>query len=65
VTYKTVTVGGECPEHGEWQVHYVVPDHVQAAELMFAPEVCDVFCECYDRDNAELIVSLLNREARH
>lgn len=65
MAYKTVTVEGECAEHGEWQVHFVVPDHVSASELMLAPEVVDVFCECYDRDNADLIVSLLNKEARH
>lgn len=65
MAYKTVCVGGHDPEFGEWEIYYVAPDHVSALELMSAPEETDVFCECYEKENADLIVSLLNREARH
>lgn len=65
MTYKTVTVGGDCPDHGEWEVYCVVPGHVTAQELMFAPEETDIICECYEKHYADMIVSLLNGEARH
>lgn len=69
MTYKVVTMEGNCPEHGEWESHFVVPESVSSRDLLFGQEDDDVFsqvfCECFTRDNADLIVSLLNREARH
>ena len=69
MTYKVVTMEGNCPEHGEWEAHYVVPESVSVRDLLFGqegdPVFGEVFCECFDRDNADLVVSLLNKEARH
>ena len=60
MTFRKLTIEGECPEHGEWQVFVIVPEHVTAEDVMFTPEEADIFCECYHPDNADLIVSLLN-----
>ena len=65
MAYKTIIAGGHDPEHGEWEVYYVVPDHVTGQMVMYSPEDAEVFCECYEKENADLIVSFLNREARH
>lgn len=65
MTYKTLTVEGECEEHGEWASFFVVPDHVSGAEFLMGEEGSEPFCECYSQDDADLIVSLLNKEARH
>ena len=65
MTFKTITVQGTCEDHGEWEVFYVVPDHVTGEEFLYSMEDVGVFCECDDKDNADLIVTLLNKEARH
>lgn len=65
MTFKTLTVQGSCEEHGEFQVFYLVSEHVTGEDFLYAMEDVGIICECDDKDNADLIVTLLNKEARH
>ena len=62
--YRSIHIQGD-EEGEEWELFAVVPEHVTAQQVMFAPEETDIICECFTQENADLIVDLLNSRRMH